>query len=419
MNIETLNRRRVAVWERISSHSAVGGIITTHTLQHFYGQGFYVILPVIYTSMGLTPIAAGLVGTVRQVSSGLTSMLGGFLIDRIQNRRALVLYLSPLVMGLGYLLAGLSPTYFLILLSVALAGGAASLWHPAALSLLSQRYPGRRGFMLALHRSTGNFGDTIGPIIVGTLLLAIFWKHILSGAFPIALILVFMLWVVLHRASDLQQVMSEKEKKRSLGEQVGALKELARNREFITLLLVSGIAGLGQGSMMLWLPLYLQETQGMGSLGIGIHMGLLSGVGIASGPLIGLLSDRLGRKQVIFVVLVVKTSFATLMALTGQGIILTILVGFMGGVMFAVNPLVQAGSLDIAEGKKLEGSMIGLLWGNNALFTGLSPVVAGFLISSLGYGILFWYIAASSAMAGIMAFVLLTMSKRTLNVVRV
>ena len=86
---------------------------------------------------------------------------------------------------------------------------------------------------------------------------------------------------------------------------------------------------------------------------------------------------------------------------------LTILVGFMGAFLFALNPLVQAGALDLAEGKNLEGSMIGLLWGNNAAFGGLSPVLVGFLITSLGYGVLFWYIAAMSAVAGIFALFLL------------
>jgi MFS family permease len=145
----------------------------------------------------------------------------------------------------------------------------------------------------------------------------------------------------------------------------------------------------------------------MGTLGIGMHLGLLSSVGIASGPVLGILSDRIGRKRVILMVLIAKAILAVLMALLGSGVILTILVGLMGAFLFSLNPLVQAGALDIAEGKNLEGSMIGLLWGNNAAFSGISPTLLGFLISSLGYGILFWYIAATSAVAGILAFALL------------
>ncbi len=267
--------------------------------------------------------------------------------------------------------------------------------------------------MLALHRSSGNTGDVLGPLLVGALLLVLVWQKILFGAFPIAVVMALLLWATLHRAGDWQKLADRPTAQRMLGEQFAALKEVLKNRGLLLLLLVSGISGLGQGSMMLWLPLYLQETQGMGSLGIGVHVGLLSGVGIVSVPVIGILSDRFGRNRVIFIVLMVQAIIAILMALAGGGIMLTILVGFMGAFLFALNPLVQAGALDIAEGKRLEGSMIGLLWGSNAAFSGVSPVLAGFLITSLGYGVLFWYIAVVKVVAGLLAITLLLSTTRT------
>ncbi len=397
----------------MSGRLTAAGIIISHTLQHLYGQGFYVILPIIYTSLGLTPVAAGLIGTMRQVISGLVSMVGGFALDKFPQRRILVLFLSLLLMGLGYLLVGLSPNYTFILLSIGLAGAAGSIWHPAALGLLSQRYPKRRGFLLALHRSSGNAGDVLGPLLVGALLLILVWQKILFGAFPIAVAMAILLWITLRRAGYLREIADQTTSKRRLGEQFGALREVLKSRELILLLLVSGVSGLGQGSIMLWLPLYLQETQGMGSLGIGIHLGLLSGVGIASVPVIGILSDKLGRKRVIFFVLVAQAIIALLMALTGSGISFTILVGLMGAFLFALNPLVQAGVLDIAEGKRLEGSMIGLLWGSNAAFNGVSPLIVGFLITSFGYSILFWYIAIAKAIAGLFSLSLMLSTKRT------
>ena len=103
---------------RVTGRLAAAGIIISHTLQHLYIQGFYVIIPVIYTSLGLTPVAAGFIGTIRQVSSGVVAIIGGFALDKFQHRRILVLFLSLLLMGLGYLLVGLSPTYLSIYLSI-------------------------------------------------------------------------------------------------------------------------------------------------------------------------------------------------------------------------------------------------------------------------------------------------------------
>ena len=408
-NSENSDRSETALSERVNGHLASVGIIISHTLQHLYGQGFYVILPMIYTSLGLTPIATGFIGTIRQVSSGVASMVGGFVLDKFQHRRILVLYLSLLLMGLGYLLVGVSPNYPLILISIGIAGAAGSIWHPAALGLLSQRYRERRGFVLALHRSSGNVGSILGPLLVGALLLILSWQNILLGALPMAVVVA--LWITLRRAYDWQYLTDQTAVQRKLGEQFGALKEVLKNRSLILLLLVSGMSGLGQGSIMLWLPLYLQETQGMGSLGIGLHLGLLSGIGIASVPVIGILSDRLGRNRIIMIVLMVQATVAVLLAVVGSGIMLTILVTFMGAFLFALSPLVQAGALDIAEGKRLEGSMIGLLWGSNAAFNGISPLLVGFLITSLGYGVLFWYIAVVKFVAGLLAISLLSKSR--------
>ncbi len=412
MDTKTFNSSELTSVGKNRDRMAAGGIIASHILQHLYNQGFWVILPVIYSSLGLTPVAAGLIGTIRQVTSGTASMVGGFVVDKFQHRRVLFLYISLLAIGAGYLLVGLAPTYLLILISLGLAGAAASMWHPPALGLLSQQFPQRRGFLLALHRSSGNAGDTIGPLVIGALLTVMTWQKILFSAFPLAMMMALMLWLVLRHAGAWQTPAEQSTIHRPMREQFRSLKEVLRKRELILLLLVSGMSGLGQGSLMLWLPLYLQETQGMGSVGIGLHLALLSGVAIGTGPLLGLLSDRLGRNRVIFMILVAKMTIATLMALVGGGILLTILVGFMGAFLFSLNPLVQAGALDIAEGKKLEGTMVGLLWGNNAAFSGLAPLLIGFLITALGYGILFWYVAGMNFIAGLMAFSLLIVLPR-------
>lgn len=387
----------------VRDHIAPAGVIASHSFEHAYLQGFNVILPVIYTALGLNPVSAGLIGTVRQITGGVSTVAGGVVVDQLQHRRTLILLISLAMTGVGYLFLGLSPNYLLILLALSLAGSGHSIWHPAALSLLSQRYPGRRGFIVAIHRSAGNVGDTIGPLLFGGLLVYLAWQGILLAAFPIALLLALALWTLIRQSATIQQLSSRTKERRPLREQFASLKDVLRNRGLILLLLVSGVSGASQGGLMLWLPLYLQETQSMGTLGIGFHVALLSAVGIATGPVLGILSDRIGRKAVIVMMLAGKVTLATLMALVGSGVMLTILVGFMGAFLFGLNAVVQAGALDFAEGRKLEGTMIGLMWGNNALFSGGAPLLMGFLIASLGFGILFWYIAAGNLLALLLA----------------
>ena len=98
--------RAVSTEPELRDHVAAGAVIGSHTLQHLYGHAFWIVFPIIYSARGLTPIAAGLVGTVRSVGSGVSSTVDGFLIDRLQHRRLMILYVSLAAMGLGHSLVG-------------------------------------------------------------------------------------------------------------------------------------------------------------------------------------------------------------------------------------------------------------------------------------------------------------------------
>ena len=386
---------------------APASLIAGHALHHAYDYGLYVVLPALYTDLGLTPVAAGLMDTVRRVSSGVAAIGGGLLVDQLQHRRTLILCISMVTMGLGYLIMGLAPLYLVILVALGLVGiSHQSLWHPSALSLLSQRYPERRGFMVSIHRSSGNLGDAIGSLAIGALMLVLAWQAILLAAFPVTLGVALLLWLVLRRAAGWEKFQARSETRRHLGEHLRSLQELFRNKGLLLLFLLAGMSGLGQGGFQLWLPIYLQETQGMESFGIGLHMALLTTVGVVSGPLIGALSDRLSRKLLIVIVLGGKAIVATLMAFAGGGLMLTILVGLMGAFMFGGHALIDAGALDLGEGRRLEGSLIGLLWGNNAIFLGLAPLMVGFLMTSFGYSTLFWYMAFMNGLGSLVALML-------------
>ena len=393
----------------IRDHVAAAGVIGSHALQHIYGHAFYVILPVIYDSLGLSPIAAGLIGTIRHLGSGVSSTVGGVLIDRLQHRRLMILYISLVTMGFGYLLVGLAPTYVLILVALSFTSMAGSIWHPTARGLLSQIYPRRRGFMFSLDRSVGSIGDTVGPLAAGGLLLVVAWQQLYIAAFPIALVLVMFLWMVLRRSDAFQELGARTQGvPRPLVEQFRSLKQLfsSSGKVLFLLLFVKGISGFGQGGLILWIPLYLQETQGMGPVGLGFHVALLTAVGIATGPAFGFLSDRIGRVPIVLIVLAGKATVAALMAIAGSGVLLTVLVGAMGAFMFGINPLVQAWALDIAHGRRLEGTMLGVLSGSNLIFRGAAPLLVGSVVAALGFGALFWYVAAMNAFALLMVALL-------------
>ncbi len=413
VSANTLTDRRTTATERSADRVAAASVVAGHALHHAYDHGLYVILPFLYTDLGLTPVAAGFMDTVRRISSGVVAIGGGLLVDQLQHRRILILCLSMVTMGLSYLIMGLVSAYVLILVALGLVGiSHQSLWHPSALSLLSQRYPERRGLMISIHRSSGNVGDAVGSLAVGALLLVLAWQGILLAAFPVAFGVALLLWLVMRRAPGWEGFQTRSETRRPVGEQLRSLRELCRSKGLLLLFLLASVSGLGQGGFQLWLPIYLQETQGMGGLGIGLHVALLTSMGIVTGPLVGALSDRFSRKPMIVMMLAGKASIAVFMAFVEGGPLLTMSVALMGVFMFGSHALIDAGALDLGEGRRLEGSLVGLLWGNNALFLGIAPLIVGWLVASFGYATLFWYLAVTNALGSLVALMLPAIGQR-------
>ncbi len=198
----------------------------------------------------------------------------------------------------------------------------------------------------------------------------------------------------------------------SLKHQVRSLGKATKGSGMITLLAISVTRGMGDRALFLFIPLYLSQYLKMGTVAVGFHIGLLSLLGIASGPVIGAISDRIGRRPLIVIVLLMSTLFPPLMLISGSGIDLTISIALFGLFLYSVNSLVQAMAMDLAEGAKLEGTYIGLLWGVNAFFGAISPIIAGWLATILGFQAVFYY-ASVMFLAGALLATRLPPSKKS------
>ncbi len=392
-----------------------GAIVTGHAFQHMYADGFLVLLPSIYDAFGLSGVSVGVVAAVRQGSAGLLTMGGGFVVDTFSGRRGLLLSSSLFLMGLGYLFVAASPNYGVLLLALVLGSATGSFWHPVALGLLSTTFPANRAFIVSLHRSAGSFGETITPLAVGLVLALITWREVLLAGFLIMTVISIGLYVVLARLG-LEQTASDT---RSLGEQLRELGHMLRTETALRpLLLVSGLRGMADRAFIFFLPLFIMEglreadaDVSAARIGfvVGYHLVVFSVLGIFVPPVLGALADRIGRKPVMIGVLVGSlVPLGLLSVYPSVGLGFTVLIALLGMFRFAVANLTQAGALDLAQGRRLEGSMVGLLWGNNALFGSLSPVVAGVLVDRLSGGnafeVIFPYALGLNLLALVAAF---------------
>ena len=307
----------------------------------------------------------------RQVSSGLISVSSGILSDMYQHRRGQMLAIAMLIIGLGYFVVSLVDNlYVLVIIAVMVGNAGSGLWHPPALGLLAQRFPERRGLVISLHRSTGSLGDFIGPVIVGALLAILSWQVVLRYGMVLILPLFLAIAVFLLRTGN------------PTGSQgkfwprlAGQFKITGRSftghgtgHGMLTVMVVSALRGMGDRVLILYLPFYMRETLDFGDLAVGFHVGLLAAVGIVLGPMIGLISDRVGRKRLIVGIMMVSMVLPVTMVAPGTGVALTVSVALFGLFFFSVNSLTQAIAVDLTQGQRLESTAIGLMWGSNAAF---------------------------------------------------
>ena len=353
--------------------ATAAGVIGAHTIEHIYTRGFIVLLPHIAVTMGLSPLLTGVIDASRQVSSGMFSLSSGIFTDMYQHRRGQLLAIAMLIIGLGYFVVSLVDSVYLLLIVAVMVGNAGSgLWHPPALGLLAQRFPRRKGLVISLHRSTGSLGDFIGPVIVGVLLVAIS--------------------LMLRNTGD-PSPTTDKFWTR-LVDQFKVTRRSFRGFGMVSVILVSAIRGMGDRALLLYLPFYMRENLGLGDVAVGFHVGLLAAMGILVGPVIGFLSDRIGRKQLIVGIMGVSIILPVTMVVADSTVALTASVAIFGLFFFSVNSLTQAAAMDLTQGQRLEATAIGVLWGNNALFGAISPVIAGVLAQVWGFTAPFYFAAA-------------------------
>ena len=165
-----------------------------HAATHWMIGSIYVVLPFVAKDLGLTYTEVGGLITIFHISAFMANAGSGIIVD-ITGKRIAIQFVALVVGALGFVGFGFSINLAFLSLAIVIVGVTNNLWHPAAISYLSLRFPENRGYALSIHSLGANFGDTISPIIIGSLLLWFSWGTTLGMAsipvFAIAL------WIVI------------------------------------------------------------------------------------------------------------------------------------------------------------------------------------------------------------------------------
>jgi MFS family permease len=355
-------------------------VVVGHAVKHVFNSALQAtLLPELKLEYDLSASAFGALSTAGRVTSGMTTMVAGYLGDRFVNRAGLMLAISLGLMGASYFLLGIVVEYWMLFGVMLLIGIGPSLYHPPAIASLSRKFPDRRGFAISLHGTGGSVGEVVGPVltgalITGTYLVAFTWHEVLRISVIPALIFAALIWL------SMRNIPAADSGTKSFADYYSGLFRLLRERAMLMLVGVTALRSMGQSSIMAFLPVYLREDLGHEAIEVGAFMASAQVAGIIAQPIMGYLSDRVGRKIVLVPAMIVLGGLFITLRFAAPGIPLTVVILAMGSFLYSLHTIFIAAAMDVSKGEA-QSTVVSLIYGAS-FFGTFSPFLAGVIVDS-------------------------------------
>jgi FSR family fosmidomycin resistance protein-like MFS transporter len=257
-----------------------------HGVHDTYASFFAPLLPSLIDKLSLSMTGAGLLDFLRTIPSLLQPFIG-HLGDRV-NLRWLVI-LAPAITGTMMSLLGIAPSYAVLIMLALVAGLGSAALHAVAPAMAGRVSGAKLGWGMGLWMVGGSIGYAVGPVIIVAVVSHVGLQGtpwlMLGGWMASALLLV--------RLRD-TSTLSPAQPRVSLREGFTAIRPLVA-----PLVTIIAVWALQVSARMTFLPTFLTQ-EGESLWFAGIALTVQTGVGWIGALLGGAISDRLGRRVVIF-----------------------------------------------------------------------------------------------------------------------
>lgn len=268
---------------------AIGLLAAAHLFDDVNQGVIPALLPFFIAERGFTIAAAAGLVFASNIASSVLQPLFGLLADR----RSLP-WLVPcglFLAGLGVALAGLAPTYALVLAAAALTGIGVAAFHPEAARQVYLSSGVRRATAMSFFAVGGNLGFAIGPAVATPLQL----RFGLRGTVLLVLPALAMALILLRSRSAAAATAHAIAREDFSGD------EPDRWWPFLRLsapIICRAIVFYGLNT---FIPLYWIQSYGSSKAAGAAALTLMLSAGVAGTLLGGWLADRFGRRIVVFV----------------------------------------------------------------------------------------------------------------------
>ena len=353
------------------------------------------VLSLFAESLGAGPERIGLIVSVSTITGVLLKLPSGALSD---------IYGRKMLLRIGVVAFGLPPFIYPFIsdLNALTAlrfvhGLATAIFAPSALATVADLYKERRGAALGTYTACTQSGSLLGPFLGGWLAYTAGFStaFVTAGVFGCIAILIFF---SLHldeppprvRERGLAPVMAEMGK---------GFLAVARNRKVLITSSTDAAKMVANGALMAFLPLYGLSV-GLNAGQVGLLFSVQAVTSFLSKPVMGRVSDRVGRQPLILAGLLICAVTFISMPHVGSFALLLVLSSGFGFGEAVVSSSSAALVADSSEFKRL-GAGMGMQGTVMDIGHASGPLLAGLLIAHVSYQGAFAVIAGLQILAAI------------------
>ena len=244
-------------------------------------------LPEIGTGLGLPAEWWGALFPPIFVAAACASWSAGRLSDSLGRRSVLVA--GGLCLGAGFGLVSTVHSYGAAVILLALAGVGYGALTASVLSLVSDLLPLRRGLGMGMLSATYGLGSVSGPIVAAAIIQRVGWRGATVTVGCIAAGIALIQWLRIREPARAQAAPRA----------AGTRKPRLMNRNMIILAAAQFFGGSVFWITSSWTPTFLRETVKLTLDEAAMVMAAWGATPIIGAMVLGMLSDRLGRRRII------------------------------------------------------------------------------------------------------------------------
>lgn len=319
--------------------------------------------------------------SVFTLAYGFGQLPAGWLSDRFG---------APFILAIGIcgvaaagFLVGLSQTFIMVLVFLAVMGLLGGGYHPAAPSLISASVDAQhRGRALGFHTIGGSASYFSAPLIAAAIITVWGWRGAFLGlAFP-SMILGIVLYIFIRRRSEVKRYRQE-----TINNRNEASPEQFHWAPLVWFLILATITSTATTSVLSFVPLLLVDQFGISNAVAAASVSIAYAPGLIVGPLAGHLSDRWGKVPMLLAVsflaapviyLLTRVPYGPLGLGTGA---LLILIGVITYVRMPVSESYLVGRTPA----RYRSTVLGVYFFSSMEGSGLLTPLMGYLIDHFGF----------------------------------